>query len=117
MALFASLEPHAPEGLLEAVAKRTLKADPVVMISNHKSLQKIARKHQVPFRHVDWSQRQQAEKGSGVDGVLPGRFHCAGAVHENSLSDLCLAFQKSDHQHPPFAIAKLSRAQCLSPSL
>ena len=60
--LFASLEPHAPEGLLEAVAKRTLKADPVVMISNCLNQLKIARKHQVPFRHVDWSQRQQAGK-------------------------------------------------------
>ena len=81
MALFASLEPHAPEGLLEAVAKRTLKADPVVMISNHKSLQKIARKHQVPFRHVDWSQRQQAEKKAlewmesyQVDFIVLARF-------------------------------------------
>ena len=81
MAVFASLEPHAPEGLLEAVAAGTLKADPVIMLSNHRSLQKVARSHGVPFKHMEWHRRKEAEeqtlqllKKHQVDFIVLARF-------------------------------------------
>ena len=36
----------------------------VVMVSNHSSMKKLARKHQIPFRQVEWSNRKQAEEGA-----------------------------------------------------
>ena len=62
MAIFASLESHAPEGILESVDEGTLKADPVIMVSNHSSMKKLARKHQIPFRQVDWSNRKRKDR-------------------------------------------------------
>ena len=81
MAIFASLEPHAPSGLLEAVAKKTLKADPVVLVSNHTAMKSLAKRHKVPFKQVNWVNRKQGEEESlalmdefGVDFIVLARF-------------------------------------------
>lgn len=81
MAIFASLESHAPEGILESVGKGTLKADPVVMVSNHSSMKKLAKQHQIPFHQVDWSNRKRAEEEAlglmnqyQVDFIVLARF-------------------------------------------
>ena len=81
MAIFASLEPHAPAGILEAVAKNTLKADPVVLVSNHTAMKSLANKHKVPFKQVKWDNRKQGEEESlalmeqyGVDFIVLARF-------------------------------------------
>jgi formyltetrahydrofolate deformylase len=81
MAIFASLEPHAPQGLLESVDKGTLKADPVVMVSNHPTMKKLAKKHKVPFKQINWANRKQGEEETlalmekyRVDFIVLARF-------------------------------------------
>ena len=80
-AIFVSKEDHAIKGILEAVAKKQIKALPVVVISNHESIRPIAKKAQIPFRYVDWRQRQEAEvkclkltEEFEVDFVVLARF-------------------------------------------
>src|SRR5204862_5978412 len=46
-------------------------------------------------------------------GRIRNRFYRARAVHEDSLAELCLAFQKQDHQHPSLVAAQFSRAASL----
>jgi formyltetrahydrofolate deformylase len=81
MAIFCSREAHAPAGLLEAIAKGNLKADPVVMVSNHPTMQKLAESYQVPFQRLDWNQRKTAEtkvlalmETYAVDFIVLARF-------------------------------------------
>ena len=81
MAILSSLEPHAPQGLLEAVDKGTLKAEPVILLSNHPSMKKLANKHKVPFRQVNWTDRKKGEEETlelmekhQVDFIVLARF-------------------------------------------
>ena len=80
-AIFVSLEDHALRGILEAVAAKQIKAEPVVVISNHESLRSIAKAAQLPFRRIDWTQRKEAEEKAlklteefEVDFVVLARF-------------------------------------------
>lgn len=80
-AIFVSKEDHAIRGILEAVAAKQIKAEPVVIISNHEALRPIAKRAQLPFRRVDWTQRREAEIKSlklteefEVDFVVLARF-------------------------------------------
>ncbi len=80
-AIFVSKEDHALLGILEAVASKQIKAEPVVVISNHESLRSIAKKADLPFRRIDWTQRREAEAKAlklteefEVDFVVLARF-------------------------------------------
>jgi formyltetrahydrofolate deformylase len=80
-AIFVSKEDHALRGILEAVAANKIKANPVAIISNHEALRPIAKRAQLPFRRVDWTQRGEAEIKSlklteefEVDFVVLARF-------------------------------------------
>ncbi len=80
-AIFVSKEDHAFIGLLEAVAKKQIKAEPVVVISNHEKLRREARRAQLPFRRVDWTNRRAGEEAAlrlteefEVDFVVLARF-------------------------------------------
>lgn len=80
-AIFVSKEDHALKGLLEAVARGQIKAEPVVVVSNHESLRSIAKRAQLPFRRIDWTLRKEAEMKAlklteefEVDFVVLARF-------------------------------------------
>ena len=80
-ALMVTREPHCPEAILAAVAKGTLKADPVVVVSNHPDLAPLARRARLPFTHVPWTDRVPAEAQTlrlldeaEVDFVILARF-------------------------------------------
>lgn len=80
-AIFVSKEDHALIGLLDAVAKGRIKAEPVLVLSNHESLRPIAKAAQLPFRRIDWTQRREAEGRAlklteefEVDFVVLARF-------------------------------------------
>lgn len=81
MALLVTKEPECPEAIIQAVKRRKIKADLAVMISNHTSLQNLARKAKIPFHSFDYSDRNQAEKKIlkalekyEVDWIILGRF-------------------------------------------
>ena len=89
---FCLLEPHA-EGLLEAVAKRTLKA------SRGDDFQPQIASEDCPqasgaLSSCGLEPAPTGGKGSGVDGVYQVDFIVL-ARFMKILSDLCLAFQKS----------------------
>jgi len=80
-ALMVTREPHCPEAILAAVANRTLKADPVVVVSNHPDLAPLSGKAGLPFTHVPWEDRVSAEAQAlrlldeqEVDFVVLARF-------------------------------------------
>lgn len=80
-AIFVSKEDHVLRGLLEAVAKKQIKALPAVVISNHGQLRSIARQSGIPFRRINWLKRQEAEEEAlkitedfEVDFVVLARF-------------------------------------------
>lgn len=80
-AIFVSKEDHVIRGILEAVASGAIKAEPVVVISNHEKLRAIAKRAQLPFRRIDWTQRTEAETSAlklteefEVDFVVLARF-------------------------------------------
>jgi formyltetrahydrofolate deformylase len=80
-ALMVTREPHCPEAILAAVANDTLKADPVVVVSNHPDLAPLARRARLPFTHVSWADRVPAEAQTlrlldeqEVDFVVLARF-------------------------------------------
>jgi formyltetrahydrofolate deformylase len=80
-ALLVTREPACPEAILDAVARRTLKADPVIMVSNRPDLAPLARRAELPFHQVPWDDRVQAEATTlrlldehEVDFVVLARF-------------------------------------------
>src|SRR6266536_1780845 len=52
MAILVSREAHCLEGLLGSVKSGRLKAEPAVVLSNHRDLSAVARSHRVPFQVV-----------------------------------------------------------------
>lgn len=80
-ALMVTREPACPEAILAAVVNRTLKADPVVVVSNRPDLAPLARRARLPFHHVPWEDRAPAEAATlrlldehEVDFVVLARF-------------------------------------------
>ncbi len=80
-ALFVTREALCPETLLAAVRGGTLKAKPVVVIGNRPDLEPLARKHDLPFVHLRWQERDEAEARAlavleehQVDFVVLARF-------------------------------------------
>lgn len=62
LAIFVTRETHCLEALLAAHrAHQLTRAEPVLVLSNHTDLEPVARRHQLPFAHVPWLERDPAE--------------------------------------------------------
>lgn len=80
-ALMVTKEPLCPRAILSGVRSGAIKAEPAVVIGNHTDLSPLAARHEVPFVHVPWENRAQAEEQAlrviedyGVDFVVLARF-------------------------------------------
>jgi formyltetrahydrofolate deformylase len=62
MALLVTREPHCARALLAAFRSGRLKADPVLMVSNRRDVEPLAREFSLPFFYVSWNDRVRAEK-------------------------------------------------------
>ncbi|NCY21681.1 formyltetrahydrofolate deformylase [bacterium] len=81
LAILVSKETHALEAILKDWKARKLKADPVLVAGNHPQLGRLARRYGLPFRLIDYHDRQKAEgvlqehlDKAGVDLVILARF-------------------------------------------
>jgi formyltetrahydrofolate deformylase len=82
MALFVTREPHCFEELLRALRARQLpRAEPVVVVSNHRELEPLAKKAGLPFVHIPWGDRATAEREAlkvleerEIDFIVLARF-------------------------------------------
>jgi formyltetrahydrofolate deformylase len=61
-AILVTKETHCLEALLKATRSGQLNAEPIVIISNRRDLEPIARKNKLPFEVVSWNDRNQAEE-------------------------------------------------------
>ena len=78
-AIMVTREPHCFEALM--AARRSLPADPVLVLGNRSDLAPLARKNKLPFTHIPWNDRARAEgrvlrllEDSGIDFVVLARF-------------------------------------------
>ncbi|HHY85172.1 MAG TPA: formyltetrahydrofolate deformylase [Verrucomicrobia bacterium] len=63
MAILVTREPHCLEEIMRAFRRGKLKrAEPVVVIGNRPDLAGLARSHGLPFVHIPWNERVQAEE-------------------------------------------------------
>jgi formyltetrahydrofolate deformylase len=60
-AILVTKEPQCFETLAKAVAKKSIVADPALVIGNHASFAPLAKKFRLPFIHVPWEDRAKAE--------------------------------------------------------
>jgi formyltetrahydrofolate deformylase len=82
MALFVTRERHCFETILAALSKGRLKsAEPVVVVSNHRELEPLAKKAGLPFVHIPWADRARAEAEAlrvleerAIDFIVLARF-------------------------------------------
>lgn len=61
LALLVSKETHVLEAILRDWKRGRLRADPVLVAGNHPQLGRIARRHGLPFRLIDYRDRVRAE--------------------------------------------------------
>ena len=61
MAVLVTKESHCFESVMAAIKSASLKAEPVIVVSNHKDLEPLAKKHKLPFHYVPWNDRVKAE--------------------------------------------------------
>jgi formyltetrahydrofolate deformylase len=80
-AILVTKETHCFNALLAAHHRRQFKADPVLVISNRPDLAPLARKNKLPFAHIPWNDRAQAESRAlrlleeyQIDFVVLARF-------------------------------------------
>ena len=80
-AILVTKEPRCFETLATAVAKKSVVADPVVVLGNHASFEPLAKKFRLPFVCVPWEDRATAElqalkilDAHEVDFVVLARF-------------------------------------------
>src|SRR6185369_15689431 len=80
-AIFVTKEPQCFETLARAVAKKSIVADPAVVIGNHASFGPLAKKFKLPFICVPWEDRAKAElqalkllEEHEIDFVVLARF-------------------------------------------
>jgi len=76
-ALMVTRETHCFDALL----KTKLKADPAIVIGNHPGFAALAKKHRLPFFHINWNDRAKAETRAlklleehEIDFVVLARF-------------------------------------------
>ena len=63
MAILVTRETHCFEALMAAFKKGQFKeAEPAVVIGNRADLKPLAEKHKLPFVHVPWNERAEAEE-------------------------------------------------------
>ena len=62
LALLVSKETHVLEVILREWRNGRLRADPVLVAGNHPHMAKIARRHGLPFRRIDYRDRAYAEQ-------------------------------------------------------
>lgn len=68
MAIFVTKELHCLEALMKGVRQGTVKADPVLLVSNHPEMRREAGRWKLPFFHSSWRVRDASERR--VLGVL-----------------------------------------------
>ena len=80
-AIMVTKETHCFDALLAAHRRRQFKADPMLVISNRPDLAPLARKNKLPFAHIPWNDRAQAESQAlrlleeyQIDFVVLARF-------------------------------------------
>jgi len=81
MAIFVSRELHCLRSLMAAVRSGGLKAQPVILVSNHREMAREARRYHLPFLYTDWRDRSRSERRvfaaldrHETDVVVLGRF-------------------------------------------
>ena len=82
MAIFVTREPHCFEAMMAAFKKGQFKeAEPVVVIGNRPDLKPLAEKFKLPFVHVPWNERPEAEEKAlalleeyEIDFIVLARF-------------------------------------------
>ncbi len=81
MAIMVTKEPHCFEALLKEHRARRLKADPILVLANRTDLKPLAEQAGIPFIHVPWLERTEAERTAlevleehEVDFVVLARF-------------------------------------------
>ena len=80
-AIFVTKEPRCFETIAQAVAKKSIVADPALVVGNHASFEALAKKYRLPFVHMPWEDRTSAELKAlklldehEVDFVVLARF-------------------------------------------
>jgi formyltetrahydrofolate deformylase len=80
-AIFVTREPRCFETIAQAVAKKSVNADPAIVIGNHASFESLAKKFRLPFIHVPWEDRTKAELAAlkileehEIDFIVLARF-------------------------------------------
>jgi formyltetrahydrofolate deformylase len=80
-AIMVTREAHCLEGLLSAVEAGRLRAEPAVVIGNRLDLAPLARRRRLPFVHIPWQERAEAEaralaelEAREIDFVVLARF-------------------------------------------
>jgi formyltetrahydrofolate deformylase len=82
MAIFVTREAHCFEGLMRAFKSRRFpQAEPSLVIGNRSDLAQLAQSHSLPFRHIPWIERGEAEVAAlkaleehEIDFVVLARF-------------------------------------------
>jgi len=82
MAILVTRESHRFEGLMRAFkAGQLRRAEPVLVVSNRRDLEPLARKHRLPFALISWNERAAAETkllklldAHEVDSLVLARF-------------------------------------------
>jgi formyltetrahydrofolate deformylase len=82
LAIFVTRETHCFEGILNTIRARQLnRAEPVVVISNYRDLEQMAKKAGLPFIHIPWGERATAERAAlkvleerEIDFIVLARF-------------------------------------------
>jgi formyltetrahydrofolate deformylase len=81
LALMVTKEPHCLTTLLAACRARTLRADPVVVLSNRGELEPVAQQAGIPFVRIPWVERARAEaqalrilERQEIDFIVLARF-------------------------------------------
>lgn len=62
MAIFVSRELHCLRALMGAVRSGGLRAQPVILVSNHRDMAREARRYHLPFLLADWRDRAASER-------------------------------------------------------
>jgi len=80
-AIFVTKEPRCFEAIAKAVADKSLKADPAIVVSNYASFEPLAKRYKLPFVCVPWEDRANAElkalkilEEHEIDFVVLARF-------------------------------------------
>lgn len=82
MAIFVTKETHCLDAIMAAFRKRQFKeAEPVLVVGNRADLKSLAEKFKLPFVHIPWNEREEAEEKAlalleqhEIDFIVLARF-------------------------------------------